>query len=92
MKTLANKVYRPNPKAWNLADAKNRFSEVVGLALQQGPQTVSRRNERVVIISERAFQKLTGVEHTFLDFIFKGPGLDGVDLTRDKALSRKISL
>lgn len=36
-------------KIWNLADAKNRFSEVVNLALTEGPQFIRRRADEVVV-------------------------------------------
>ena len=92
MKTIEKTGSRPGNLVWNLADAKNKFSEVVRLALHDGPQTVSRRGERVIVISEKAYQRLRGVEHSFLDFLFKGPGLDGVDLARDKSLMKKVTL
>ena len=38
---------------WNLADAKNRFSELVNLALSDGPQTVRRRKDEVVVIAAK---------------------------------------
>ena len=36
---------------WNLAEAKNRLTEVVNLALTEGPQTITRRNDTVVVVS-----------------------------------------
>jgi prevent-host-death family protein len=77
---------------WKLADAKNRFSEVVNLALHIGPQTVTRRGEKVIVMSEKAYRKLRGVNVSFLDFLFQGPGLEGVDLKRDNSSIRKVSL
>ena len=45
---------------WQLQDAKNRFSEVVERALNEGPQLVTRRGREVVIVmSVEAFRKLT---------------------------------
>jgi len=44
---------------WKLADAKNKFSEVVRRALAEGPQRVTRRNDAVVILSEAEYQRLT---------------------------------
>ena len=41
--------------AWRLADAKNRFSEVFNRALAEGPQRVLRRDEAVVVLSERDY-------------------------------------
>lgn len=92
MKMIEKSGSKSGNMVWNLADAKNKFSEVVNLALHNGPQIISRRGEKVIVISEKAYQRLRGVEHTFLDFLFKGPGLDGVDLTRDKSLMRKVPL
>ncbi len=42
---------------WNLADAKNRFSEVVNLALTEGPQRVRRRKDTVVLMSVEEFER-----------------------------------
>jgi prevent-host-death family protein len=35
---------------WQLQEAKNRLSEVVDLALEEGPQTVTRHGKEVVVI------------------------------------------
>jgi prevent-host-death family protein len=43
---------------WNLADAKNRFSELVNLALTKGPQRVRRRKDEVVVISAKDYERL----------------------------------
>ncbi|HVT80784.1 MAG TPA: type II toxin-antitoxin system Phd/YefM family antitoxin [Phycisphaerae bacterium] len=46
-------------KQWQLQEAKAKFSEVFDKALEDGPQTVTRRNkQRVVVISEKDYQKL----------------------------------
>ena len=36
---------------WQLQDAKNRFSEVVNLAMTEGEQTITRHGKPVVVIS-----------------------------------------
>jgi hypothetical protein len=41
---------------WNLADAKSRFSEVVNLALPQGPQRVRRRKDIAVVVAAEEFE------------------------------------
>ena len=44
---------------WQLQDAKNKFSEVVEKALQEGPQVVTRRGVKtVIILSVKDYQKL----------------------------------
>jgi len=78
---------------WKLAEAKNRFSELVNKAISEGPQMVSRRDDRVVVISEDEYQNLTGKKRNFIEFLLEGNlNLDGVNLERDKSLSRKIDL
>ena len=78
---------------WKLADAKNRFSEVVRKALTEGPQRVTRRGDAVVVLSEAEFQRLTGDRPGFRDYLLAaGPSLEGLDLTRDRSPSRDVSL
>jgi prevent-host-death family protein len=45
---------------WQLADAKNRFSELVNRALAEGPQRVRRRGDAVIVVAQRDFDKLMG--------------------------------
>jgi prevent-host-death family protein len=80
---------------WRLAEAKNKFSEVVNRALVEGPQRILRRKDAVVVIAERDYEKLAGTRPSFKDFLFgRGAGADfeGVDLARDRSPMRKTSL
>lgn len=77
---------------WNLADAKNRLSEVVNLALTEGPQTITRRNDTVVLISGEKYAELTGQRQSFKDFLMSGPSFEGLDLERDKSPMRDVEL
>ena len=77
---------------WNLAEAKNRFSEVVNLALTQGPQRVRRRKEAVVIVAAAEFERLTGKRAGFKDYLSKGESFEGLDLVRDRSPSRRVEL
>ncbi len=78
---------------WKLAEAKNRFSELVNKALLEGPQLVSRREDRVVVISENDYQHLTGEKPNFIEFLLKeNIDLEGVDFKRDRSLSRTTEL
>jgi antitoxin Phd len=75
---------------WELADAKNRFSELVNKILLEGPQTISRREDRVVVISEEEYNNLTGQKLNFIEFLIEGNlSLDGVHFERDKSPVRK---
>lgn len=78
---------------WHLADAKNRFSELVNRALTGGPQVVLRRRDAVVVVARRDYERLTGQRPGFKQFLLgKGPSFRGLDLTRDKSPLRNVSL
>jgi antitoxin Phd len=76
---------------WNLADAKNRFSEVVNLALTEGPQRVRRRKDAVVIVSAAEFDRLVGKRPAFKDYLLEGESFEGLDLQRDPSPGRDFS-
>jgi antitoxin Phd len=75
---------------WNLAEAKNRLTEVVNLALTEGPQTITRRNDTVVLISAAEFAELTGRRKSFKDYLTQGEPFEGLDLTRDRSPMREV--
>ncbi len=77
---------------WQLADAKNRFSEVVTRALNEGPQRVRRRGRTVVILAEEEYDRLTGERPNFREFLLNAPSFEGVDLERDQSLMRDVEL
>ena len=61
-------------EAWQLQDAKARFSELVDAALQEGPQTVTRRGEKaVVVISHQEFLRLSQADTTLDDALGGAP-------------------
>jgi antitoxin Phd len=70
---------------WRLAEAKNRLSEVIGLALREGPQRITRRKEAVMVISEAEYRSLRGRAPRFVDHLLHGPSLEGLDLARDRS-------
>jgi antitoxin Phd len=77
---------------WNLADAKNRFSEVVNLALTVGPQRIHRRKDTVVVVAADEFERLTGQRPAFKDYLIQGESFEGLDLSRDSSPSRDVAL
>ena len=79
-------------RQWKLADAKNRFSEVVNRALAEGPQHVHRREDAVVVLAQRDYEKLTGKRPDFQEFLLSGPSLAGLDLERDRSPMRDLEL
>ncbi len=79
---------------WQLQEAKNRFSEVVERALEEGPQTVTRHGQEVVVIlSKSEYNRLQKSQTSLVDFFRQSP-LVGVqlDLERDQSLPRDVSL
>jgi prevent-host-death family protein len=79
-------------RTWKLQDAKNRFSEVVARALQEGPQTVTRHGrEAVVILSLADYRKLAGGGTSFKAFLRAAP-LASVQLERDPDPGRPVRL
>ena len=70
--------------SWQLQEAKQRFSELVRRALEEGPQTVTRRGEEVVVVvPAEEFRRLTGDKPDFKEFLMSAPeGLELVVPTR----------
>lgn len=55
---------------WQLQDAKNRFSEVVKRARDEGPQTVTVHGQRAaVVVSALEFDALVKPRMSFIDFL-----------------------
>ena len=79
---------------WQLQDAKNKFSNLVDKAHQEGPQIVTKHGkESVVVLTIEAYKKLNRPKSDLVSFFKKSP-LSGInlDLTRDKSRSRDIEL
>ncbi len=77
---------------WQLAHAKNRFSEVVNLALSEGPQRISRRKDTVIVLAEAEYEALRGNQPDFRAFLLGAPSMEELDLSRDTAPMREASL
>jgi prevent-host-death family protein len=83
-----------NDKVWQLQEAKNQFSELVNKALDEGPQVVTRRGEKVVVIvSNDDYKKLLKSQSGLLEFFRQSPlvGIE-LDLERDRSFPRKTQL
>ena len=78
---------------WQLAEAKNKFSELFTRAMTEGPQRVRRRGETVVVVSQAEFERLSGNQPKKMslgEFLLQGPSFEGVDLERDKSEGREV--
>ena len=81
-------------KKWQLQEAKNKFSELVRKATEEGPQIVTKHGkESVVVISSEEYRKLEKPETKLVDFFRQSPlkGLQ-IEIERDKSPTRKIQL
>lgn len=81
-------------KKWQLQEAKNRFSEVVRKASEEGPQTVTKHGkDSVVVLSAEDYRKLEKPKTSLVDFFQKSPlSKVEVDLKRDKSPARSVEL
>lgn len=78
---------------WQIQEAKQRFSEVVRRALEDGPQVVTRHGEEaVVVVSVDHFRRLSGHGLDFKDFLRAAPDLSRLKLARDRRPTRRVTL
>jgi prevent-host-death family protein len=79
---------------WAVAEAKARFSEVIDRALADGPQTITRKGQKaVVVVSAEEWQRKTKRKGNLAEFFAASP-LRGADLKikRSKDGPRQIEL
>lgn len=81
-------------KAWQLQEAKGKFSEVVKRAQSQGPQNITVHGEPVaVLISLRDYQNLIHPKPSLVELLRTSPLAGGdLDIARDQTPTRKIKL
>lgn len=75
---------------WKVADAKNRFSEVMTKALEEGPQRIRRRDGTVVMMSEEELERIAGMRPGFKEFLLSIPDMEGADISRDRSQHREF--
>ncbi len=80
-------------ETWQLQDAKNRFSEVVNKALRDGPQVVTRRGKKtVVIMSVEQYRKLVRPKTSIVAFFQQSPLREvDLELARKKDPVREVT-
>lgn len=68
---------------WQLQEAKNKLSEVINLALSNGPQLITRRGEKTaVLLSYEDYEKLCKSQGKLSEFFRESP-LSGSVFGRD---------
>ena len=73
---------------WQLQDAKNRFSELVRRAREEGPQTVTLHGKpAAVVLSADAYTALTTPRPSLTEYLLSEPAWpdDMVELINDRA-------
>lgn len=76
---------------WQVQDAKQRFSELIRTAREDGPQVVTRHGEEIAVVIDIAdYRRLKGETAEFKDYLRSGPGFDDLDLDRTAELPRSI--
>lgn len=82
-----------NLKTWQLQVAKNRLSEVVDRAIDQGPQVITRRgSEAVVVLAIEEYRRLRP-KSDLIEFFRTSPLAEvELDLERSKDPGRELDL
>jgi antitoxin Phd len=76
---------------WKLEDAKNRFSEVVRLAMSDQPQRVTRNGrDAVVVVSAAEYDRMAAPPQNLFQFLQASPlakaiAEDGVDFEIERS-------
>lgn len=79
---------------WQLQTAKNKLSQVVGEAIERGPQTITLRGKpAVVVLSVADYRRLCKDEGSLFEFLSRSPLRgSGLDLTRGRDTGRDTAL
>ena len=78
--------------SWQVQEAKQRFSELVRKAQEEGPQVVTRHGAEVaVLISAEAYRRLTG-ERDFKAFLRSAPEFGELEIDRSNETARVVDL
>jgi prevent-host-death family protein len=79
---------------WKLEDAKARFSELVRRAREQGPQAVTVRGRRAVVVVDAEQYDRLAAPKPALDFtaFLENLWVGELDLEREKDAGREVEL
>ena len=80
---------------WQMQEAKAHLSELVRLSESEGPQDITLHGQSVaVLLSRSTFERLSGNQHSLLDFMRQSPlyDLEEFECERDPSLTREIAL
>lgn len=79
-------------KEWFLAEAKNKLTELVNMALI-APQTIKRRHDTVIVLSATEYHRLINKTPSFKTHLLSPPhSVSELDFRRDKTAMRNVDL
>jgi prevent-host-death family protein len=83
-----------NATVWSVAEAKARLSEVIGRALTEGPQTITRNGRpAVVVVAQEEWARKTRRKGTLAQFFAASPlGRSGLEIERLQDGAREVEL
>jgi antitoxin Phd len=77
---------------WKLADAKNRLSELLNITLSEGMQEISRRDDRFVVLTKDAYDRIAGNKPSFKQALSSIPVMEDINFDRENSSSREFSV
>jgi prevent-host-death family protein len=79
--------------AWQVQQAKSKFSELMHEAETKGPQIITRHgDECAVVLSIKDYRALSAAMPNLRDYLLGGPKVDSFPLRRSRDKGRTITL
>ena len=73
-----------------MSDAKNRLTEVINLALSEGPQEITRRGDRLYLVKAEDFEAQQKPKLSFKEHLLNMPKCEELDLERQRDTMREV--
>ena len=78
---------------WQVQEAKTNFSEVIGRAHSEGPQTITRHGTaHAVVLSIEEYRALVALKPDFKALLLGGPKVDEFLVERDRDVGRIVEI
>ena len=79
-------------RKWSLQNAKARFSELVNICIENGPQMVTRHGrDAVAAMSAKDYMRTSNLQTSLKDFFLSAPRVD-LAIERPKDGEREVEL
>ena len=79
--------------AWQVQEAKQRFSEVLRQAHTDGPQIVTRHGVEIAVLMDiEEYRRLRAARLDFKEFLRAGPDLSELEISRSSEPARSVDL